>query len=154
MVLETLMILCMTEQGILKKRFMLGVKIGQREAFLNLKKNLVINLHWSCSIMKIYIICYVPAQIPYLGKILFLRYRPKCSQPIRLQDFLINYFSRTNWSNSLIFCILIQIHKIEKLIENFLSGMVKNGCGQSGCGTLKLTVFQEWTDGINCFFTS
>ena len=45
MVLETLMILCMTEQGILKKRFMLGVKIGQREAFLNLKKNLVINFH-------------------------------------------------------------------------------------------------------------
>ena len=154
MVLETFMILCMTEQDILKKRFMLGVKIGQREAFLNLKKNLVINFHWSCSIMKIYIICYVPAQIPYLGKILFLRYRPKCSQPIRLQDFLINYFSRTNWSNSLIFCILIQIHKIEKLIENFLSGMVKNGCGQSGYGILKLTVFQEWTDGINCFFTS
>ena len=154
MVLETLMILCMTEQDILKKRFMLGVKIGQREAFLNLKKNLVINFHWSCSIMKIYIICYVPAQIPYLGKILFLRYRPKCSQPIRLQDFLINYFSRTNGSNSLIFCILIQIHKIEKLIENFLSGMVKNGCGQSGCGILKLTIFQEWTDGINCFFTS
>ena len=36
--------------------------------------------------MKIYVICCVPAQIPYLGKILFLRYGPKCSQPIRLQD--------------------------------------------------------------------
>ena len=40
--------------------------------------------------MEIYIICCVPAQIPYLGKVLFLRYRPKCSQPIRLQNFLIN----------------------------------------------------------------
>ena len=37
--------------------------------------------------MKIYIICSVPGKIPFLGKFLFLRYRPKCSQPIRLQDF-------------------------------------------------------------------
>ena len=44
--------------------------------------------------MKVYIICYVPAQIPYLGKFWFLRYTPKCSQPIRLQDFLINHISR------------------------------------------------------------
>ena len=32
--------------------------------------------------MKIYIIFCVTAQILYLEKILFLRYRPKCSQPI------------------------------------------------------------------------
>ena len=37
--------------------------------------------------MKIYVSC-VPAQIPYLGKFWFLRYGPKCSQLIRLQDFL------------------------------------------------------------------
>ena len=30
--------------------------------------------------------------------------------------------------------------------------MVKNGCGQSGDGTLKLTVSEEWTDRINWFF--
>ena len=30
-------------------------------------------------------------------------------------------------------------------------GMVKNGCGQSCYGTLKLTVSEEWTDGINEF---
>ena len=30
--------------------------------------------------------------------------------------------------------------------------MVKNGCGQSGLCTLKLTVSQEWTDGINWLF--
>ena len=33
------------------------------------------------------IICRVPAQIPYLGKFLFLGYGPKCSQPIRLHNF-------------------------------------------------------------------
>ena len=30
-------------------------------------------------------------------------------------------------------------------------GMVKNGCGQSCNGTLKLTVSEEWTDEINWF---
>ena len=31
-------------------------------------------------------------------------------------------------------------------------GMVKNGCGQSSDGSLKLSVFEEWTDGINWFY--
>ena len=30
-------------------------------------------------------------------------------------------------------------------------GMVKNGCGQSCNGTLKLTVSEEWTDQITDF---
>ena len=30
-------------------------------------------------------------------------------------------------------------------------GMVKTGCDQSCDGTLKLTVSEEWTDGINWF---
>ena len=30
--------------------------------------------------------------------------------------------------------------------------MVKNGCGQSGNTTLKLTVYQECTEGVNRFF--
>ena len=30
--------------------------------------------------------------------------------------------------------------------------MVKNGCGQSGHKTLKLTVSQKWTDGIKWVF--
>ena len=36
--------------------------------------------------------------------------------------------------------------------EIFGVGMVKNGCEQSGQGTLKLTVSQEWIDGMNWFF--
>ena len=59
-----------------------GPKIGQKQGFLNLLKDLVINLHWTCSVMKTYIICCVTGQIPYLGKFLFLRYGPKYSQPI------------------------------------------------------------------------
>ena len=30
--------------------------------------------------------------------------------------------------------------------------MVKNGCSHSGHGTLKLTLSQEWIDGMNWFF--
>ena len=87
-----------------------GPKMGQRRGILNILKNFVINFHWICSVTKIYIICYVPAQIPYLGKICFLRYAPKYSPSIRLQDFLINRISRKNQWNSLIFCMLMEIH--------------------------------------------
>ena len=86
-----------------------GPKMGQKRVFFNLLKNLVFNFYWICSIMKIYIICCVLTQIPYLEKFLFLRYRWKYSQPIRLQDFLINHISKTNPWNSLVFCMLIQL---------------------------------------------
>ena len=77
-------------------------KIGQKQGFLNLLKNLVINFYW-VYLMKVYIICCVPAQIPYLGKFLFLRCGPKCSQPIRLQHFLVNHIFRTIPWNSVFF---------------------------------------------------
>ena len=48
-----------------------------------------------------YLLCSCANHV--LGKIFFLKYRPKCSQPMRLQDFSVNYFSRTNWWYSLIF---------------------------------------------------
>ena len=115
MVLESHLKLCMTELDFLGNFFCPqnlenGPKMGQKQGFLNLLGNLVITFYWIWCILEIYIICFVPAQIPYLGKFLFLRYGPKCSQPIRLQDFLINHISRTNQWNSLVFCILIQIH--------------------------------------------
>ena len=81
-----------------------------------------LKFRWICSIMKIYVVCCVPAQILSLRKILFLKYSPKCSHPIRLHDFQINHFSRTNGWNSLFylfiyfFCILIQIHQNQKSI--------------------------------------
>ena len=97
-------------------------KIDRKQGFFNLLENLVINFYWICSIMKIYIICCVPAQIPYLGKFLFMRCGTKCSQLIRLLDFLIDHIVRTNQRNSLIFCILVQIQINEKLIKKFWGG--------------------------------
>ena len=38
------------------------------------------------------------------------------------------------------------------MIKNFCGGMFKNGHGQSGHGTLKLTVSWEWKDQTNWFF--
>ena len=122
--------LCMTELDFLEKNFLpkkVGkwVKNGPKQGFLNILKNFVINFYWICSIMNIYIICCAPAQISCLGKFWFLKYGPKCSQPIRLQDFLIIHISRTNHWNSLAFCMLIQIYINETLIKKIL-----HGCGQ------------------------
>ena len=39
------------------------------------------------------------------------------------------------------------------MAKSFWLGMVKNWCGQSGLWTLKLTVPEVWTDGINWFFS-
>ena len=61
----------------------------QNRVFLNLLKNLVIIFSWIWYIMKVCIIGYIPTQISYLGKILFLRNGPKYSRPIRLQNFWI-----------------------------------------------------------------
>ena len=73
-------------------------KTGQKIfSFLNLKKHLVFIFHWIGSIMKVYIICCVPAQIVYLEKkILFL-----------IWDISWSAFSQSNWWN---FCMLIKIH--------------------------------------------
>ena len=38
------------------------------------------------------------------------------------------------------------------MIKNFLVSMLKNGCGQSGDGTLNLTVLAVLVDGINWLF--
>ena len=77
---ETNMKLCVTEgfswKGIFAPKFGTLTKYGPKTDF---------EFYWICSVMKICIICCVPAQIPYLGKI-FPRYRSNCSQPIRLQD--------------------------------------------------------------------
>ena len=47
--------------------------------------------------------------------------------------------------------MLVQIHASQKDVENLGVGVVKNGCGQSCDETLKLTLSEEWTNGINWF---
>ena len=59
--------------------------------------------------------------------------------------------SRINHWNGVIFC-WYKFTQIKSWSENVWVGMVKNRFGQSGYGTLKLAVSQEWIDGINRFF--
>ena len=89
---------------------------SQIEFFFNLLEDLVINVFWIWSLMKVFIICCIPAQILHLRKTCFLRYGPKCWWPIRLQNFSINFFSRK---------------------------IVKSGCGQFGDMNWKLALSQE-----------
>ena len=42
--------------------------------------------------------------------------------------------------------------KLKSWLQTFWLSMVKNGCGQSSLWSLKLTLSEEWTDGIDCFF--
>ena len=81
--------------------------------------NFVVNLHWICSIMKIHIICCVPAQILSLGKIFFLSYRSECSQPIRLQCFKSPISPEQSDETATFFACW---YKFTKLIENMLVG--------------------------------
>ena len=41
--------------------------------------------------------------------------------------------------------------QVKKDVENLGVGVVKNGCGGSCHGTLKLTLSEEWANGINWF---
>ena len=81
-------------------------KIGHKQGFLILLKKMFSDFYWIYSSIKTYFTCCVPSQIPYLRKILFLRYRPQ------------NVLSQSDC----IFYMLIQIHINEKLIERFLAG--------------------------------
>ena len=102
MVLGAHVVLCIIEPDLLKKYFTSIIrKIGQAEGSLNVQESsaFVFFLFFLFFIFFISVVyneslyycnsCMLE-QISYLGKFWFLRYGPKCSWPIRLQDFSIN----------------------------------------------------------------
>ena len=78
---------------------------------------------------------------PILGKILFLRYRSKYCQPMRLLFFQNKLMIQPHFlhvdTNSV---------KIKSWLKNYWLGKFENDSGQSGLWTLKLTVSEEWAD--------
>ena len=98
--------------------------------------------------MKIYIICSVLAQIPYFGTFLFLRYGPKCSEPVRCRIFestiSLEQINKVAW----FFACSYKFSLSKSWSKNFGVGAVKNGSGQSG----HRTVSQDCTCGVNRFF--
>ena len=133
MVLESHMKLCVTEPDFPEKYFFAPKvgKMGQKQGFVNFLKDLAINIYWICSQWK-YILFAVPvwAKMFSANQIAGFSYQ-SCFQKksMKYPDFL---------------------HVDAN--SHFWVGMVRNGCGQSGQETLKLTTSQEWIDGMNWFF--
>ena len=81
-------------------------KIGFLEFIEKFGHEFILNLFYNENIID----C-VPAQILHLGKVCSWDMGwLKCSQPIRLQDFIINHIAKTSQWNCQMFCILIQVH--------------------------------------------
>ena len=112
-------------------------------------KNLVINFSWIWSQIKVCSISCILALIPYMGKIWFLRFGPKCSQPIRLQGFKISISQEQNDEKAWFFACWYRF--MESWLKNIGVGMVKNGFSHSVLRALKLAVCQVELNGINWF---
>ena len=114
-------------------------KMHQKQGFLNLLNNLVINFYWICSIMKIYIICCVPGQIPYLGN--FLSLGDMCQSVHSQSDCRLSQISQPFLQNK-------SMKHPHFLHADTNSQKLKVDL-KSGFWTLKLIVSEEGDDGIN-----
>ena len=89
--------------------------------FLNLPKLFVSNFSMFCIYWKCLFSCSIRAQIPYLRKIWFLRYIPKCFQPIKWLDFQINRICRKKMIDWFFVC-LYKFIKLKNWLKIFLVG--------------------------------
>ena len=80
-------------------------EMGQKQDFLNLKKNFVITFHRTCSVNFQYLLC--SSTNPIFGKNLVPEIQAKMHSANQIVGFL-------NRQNKLIFYMLIQIHKNRK----------------------------------------
>ena len=116
MVLQTDMKLRVTESDFLEKDFCLqnwenGLKMGQKQGFSNLLKNLVINFYYLFYNENLYyLLC--SCTNPIFWKIFVFEIRDKMFSVNQIAGFYNQPISRTNQWNSLIFCVLIQIHTV------------------------------------------
>ena len=69
---------------------------------------------------------YDSAKTTCFGKISFSSYIRKCSQPIRLQDFLSFNIAKTIWGIKFIFWMELSFHGSYSLIMWFSLGLVKH----------------------------
>ena len=126
-------------------------KIG----FFEFIENFGINFSRIWSIMKVYIICYILAQIPYLGKTCVPWCFPRSQNALGQSDckiFKSNTSLEQNDEIAWFFTFWYKFMKIESWSENIAVSLVKNGGGHSGQRTLKLPVSQERINGISWFF--
>ena len=125
--------------------------MGQKQGFLTLLENLDINFFWIRSIKKLYNICYILAQIPYLGKSGSWDMDQNALDQSDCSIFKLTISPEQNDEKAWFFaywCIFIET---KSWLKNIGVGMVKDGCGHSGLRTLKLAVPQEGTNGVSGF---
>ena len=127
-------------------------KMGQKQEFLNLLENLVMNFFWIWSIEKFYDVCCILAQILYLGKIWFLRYGQNALDQSDCSIFKLTISLEQNDEKAWFFGYWYRFIEIKSLLKNIGMGMVKNGCGHSVLRTLKLAVCQGKMNEINWFW--
>ena len=84
--------------------------------------------------MKVYIIYCVSTQIPYLEVFLFLRYRPKFSQQIKLQGFLINHIYFQNKSMKQPDFLLVDTDS-KVIVDPNISGWTWSEIGEANLAT-------------------
>ena len=87
-----------------------------------------------------------------VSQIFFVWAWSKMVVPILCLNYKSDCISRINRWDKLIVCMLIQITTIKSWSIFFWGVIVKNGYGQYGHETLKLTVSQKWTDGMKWVF--
>ena len=95
--------------------------------------NLVINFPWSCSIMKVCIICYIPAQILYLEKIWFLIYGLKCLGQSDDRIFESTISLKQNDEIGWFFACRYKFMKVKKFIEKFWVWPILSWTSKIGC---------------------
>ena len=125
-----------------------GPKLGLKQRFLSLLKSLVISFR-ICSIMKIYIPMFLHKSHIWEN---FSSWDMGQNVLNQISGFLINHVFTKISEIAWFFACWYKFTEIKSWLKNFGVGMVRNGCGQSGHGTLKLTVSQEGIDGMNWFF--
>ena len=134
---------------------------GQKQGFLNLKKNLVINFHCVYSIWKILFAVFLHK---FFGKNLVPEIQAKTLSANQIAGFLNeslllsklmkqSLFQHVNMGNWLMDSKIELTNRINLFFACWYNmkinlkvlgvGMVKNGCGQSCDGTLKLTLSEE-----------
>ena len=121
-----------------------GPKLDQKQSFLKLLENLVINFLWVWSRKKFYNICCILAQICILGKILVPEIWAKMLSTNQIAVFL-NWLYL--WNKMMkkpdFFAYWCRFIEIKVWLKNNGVGVVKIVCGHSVLRTLKLAVSQK-----------
>ena len=121
-------------------------KLAKNRGFFNLKKNFVINFHWILFYNEnlYYLLC--SCTNPIFGKNLV----PEIYANILSANLIAKSFISPEHINETtsFFAFCYKFTQIKMQLKIFRLGMVKNECGKTVHGALKMNLSQKGTDGI------